>query len=202
MTAVRDSHFSFPVEVFAVEWVVLTWQVQTAFYQRMDVCAPLPCCPRIASLPFIEFLIRQQLNVPATRNTEVTQFVIWWFRKLTPAGQCFSITKKSKLAPIRTLENIFAREVMNTALYVSSLTGDWRKPDIRRKPVGRRRSQSSMEQERGLERISGLAPHQLVRPKTALWALISFSIKGSQSCVFLQRVAWKERHSTGEDTKF
>ena len=43
--------------------------------------------------------------------------------------------------------------------------------------------------------------HQRVRPKTALWAFTSFSVKVPQSSVFLQRVTWKQRHSIGKDTK-
>lgn len=128
-----------------LQWGGLCWPdclVQARLYQRLDVCSS-DLLPQIASLPFIEFLISQQLAVPATWNTEVTQFVIWWSGKLTPAGRCFSIIKRSESVPMRTLEGISAREMANTTFYVSMLTG-WRKKTRYRERInqwGRSRGQ-------------------------------------------------------------
>lgn len=119
----------FPIRVFALGGRGgLSWRAK---YQqdctKELVSAPLTCSPRIASLPFTEFLFSQQLDVPATGNTEVTHFVVWWSGKLTPAGRCFSIIKRSKSVPTRTWEDISARERVNTVFYASMLTGGLKK---------------------------------------------------------------------------
>lgn len=165
-----------------------------------SISAPLTCCSRIVSLPFIVFLISQQVDVPAIWNTEVTRFVIWWSGKLTPAGQCFSVIKKSKLVLIRTLEDISARKVANTAFYVSSLTGDKRKPDIRGKPVRMRQTQGGMAQERGLEWIwiSGVALTSSCEAKDSSLGLDFFLCKGS-SKFYVSTESLGNRHCISEN---
>lgn len=108
--------------------------------------APLTCCPRIASLPFVAFLISQQLDGLATQNTGVTQFVIWWSGKLTPAGRCFRIIKRSKSVPSRASEGISARKQL--AVW-AVWRGDWREPAIRTKPAGLRQTRGWAGQKTG-----------------------------------------------------